>query len=754
MGPAGNAVERAFRAAGLIWAPAWLLNIAAALSGHTVVSLQPLVSIALVAAAVLAWALLLVRRIQPPTFVLVLFACSAAQLTLIDVHHLKGNYLYLTGLINSVVIIAGLLLPATASRAAAVVLVAGATSWLSAQSVASGAMQGLWRQLVIAGYYAIVDAMVVSYATSALRRAAKDTDAQARATEAYVNASARRQAVFAEHERITSLLHDTLINTLGAIRRGLPPSAAPQVRARCTMDLHRIRQFAAGASSGEQVALATVTAEAAATADALGLRAQVDPAPEVVVPSDIAGVVLGAVTELLLNVSKHTGDDRVEVNFAVHGTPAELVVTVRDFGPGWDGRGPLRGFAQSVQQRLRGIGGRHDVQAAAGQGTLVTIWVPLAAPPPANAPAAALGARMPAAVRRVALICGAWWVSLGGVQTALAWQQPAFLGSLLGLSVLGATLLTAIALTRRTRTLPQPLQWVFALPMAAVVALPQSGIPGCGMSEPGAWGPDGAVGLVMAMVLLGRGRQPALASILGLALGLAYPLVTAARADGACTGTVLTTFLIEVGTVLAVNLFRTKSESLLAASQQESDAAVAAAAAEAAADYRGRTLATRLTTVSGQASGLMAAIAEGAAAHFDTATRRKAGAYEQALRGMLTLPPELGALGDVVADCLLQAAEHGVAARLLGADTVAPPPAPHIPALRDLLNSMVAHPDLSATVNISVTAVGDAAVLTIVTAAHPALPLPRQSSESTDEFRITTEVLEGEILVTATWRMT
>ena len=754
MGPAGRAVERAFRAAGLIWAPAWLLNIVAALSGHTVVSRAPHLAFAAVAAAALAWGLLLLGRMRAGTFVLVLLASSATQLVLIDVRHLDGNYLYLTGLVNSVVVIAGLLLAARGSRLTAAALVTGAIGLLATRAVADGLIDSLWRQLTIAGYYAIVDVMVVSYATSVLHRAAFDADTQARDTAAYVSASARRQAILAEHSRITGMLHDTLINTLGAIRRGVSPNSADQVRARCRMDLERVSQFTTGVASGEQVSVTALAVEAATTADALGLRAQIEPSPSAAVPSDVAGALLGAVTELLLNVSKHTADRRVDVRFEARATPAELIVTVRDYGPGWDGQGPLRGFALSVQQRVADVGGQCEVQALAGQGTSVSVSVPMQAPPAAGAAPAPLSARMPAAVRGVAMVCGVWWLSLGVLQTAMAWSQPAFAGSLAGLGILCATLMTAVLLTRRGGPLTQPWQWAFVLPMAAVVSLPQTGMPGCGMSEPGAWGPDGAVGVIMAMVLLGRGRQPALAAIAGLALGLAYPLVTGTAADGACTGSVLATFLIEVGTVLAVNLFRSKSESLLAASQREGEAAVAAAAAEAAADYRVQTLSLRLAAVTGQAGDLLARIADGTADPADPQIRRRAGAYEQAMRGLLALPPEAGAIGELLADCLMRAADAGTAARLLGADAVPPPPPTHIPALRNLLDSFVVHPDSSATVNLSVTALGDEAMLSIVTAAHPALPLPRQEPDPMGEFRIDTEILEDQILATAIWRVT
>ena len=407
MARSAQAVERAFRAAGLIWAPAWLLNIASALAGHTEVSRAPGVAIALVCGAVLAWFLLMRTRITSRVFVNVLLISSVTQIALTDVSHLNGNYLYLTGLINSVVVLAGLLLTARGARISAVALVAWALTWLTLQAVRTGVMDVLWRQLLIAGYYAVVDVMVVSYATGVLRRAARDADTQALTTDEFLSASTRRRAVLLEHQRIMSLLHDTLINTMGAIRRGVPASAAEQVRARCRMDLERVRGFVDHGNAGDVVTTAALTAESLAIADALGLQARIKCDATQEIPTDIATAVLGALTELLVNVSKHTGDSRVEVTFASTESVRELEVSVRDFGPGWDGHGPLRGFALSVLERLQRIGGRCTVSAIANSGTQVTLQVPLTPVPQSSAPtSASLAALMPVALRMLTLICG------------------------------------------------------------------------------------------------------------------------------------------------------------------------------------------------------------------------------------------------------------------------------------------------------------------------------------------------------------
>ena len=752
---AAKAVERAFRVAALIWAPAWLLNIALALAGHTVVSRAPSLAIVCIGGAVLAWLLLSRTRITSRTFVTVLWVSSCAQIALADVRHLSGNYLYLTGLINSVVVLAGLLLAARGARTSAMALVALTLTWLTWHAVHTGLMDVLWRQLLIAGYYAVVDVMVVSYATSVLRRAARDADTQALTNDEFLSASTRRRAVLLEHQRIMSLLHDTLINTLGAIRRGVTASTAEQVRARCRMDLERVRGFVEHSNAGDAVTPAALTAETVARADALGLQAQIECDATLEIPTDVATAVLGALTELLLNVSKHTGDSRVDVTFGVNESARELEVSVRDFGPGWDGRGQLRGFALSVHERLQSVQGRYTVSALPDSGTQVTLHIPLTPVPQVSRPTSTpLAALMPVALRKLTLICGMWWVSLGAVQTALAWGSQAFSGSFVALTVLIAALVTAGWWARRQGALSATAAWVLMVPLAAVTALPQLGIPGCAMTEPGAWGPDGAVGIIMAIVLMGRSWQPVLACSAGLVVGLLGPLFFSTARHGDCPGASMTTLLIEIGTVFALHLFRSKAEGLISQSHQAQEEAAAADAEEAVAEYRQQTFSTRLALLSGPTGRLFANIATGTADPTATDIRRAAGALEQALRAVTALDPELGAFGDMLTDFIMDAAGRGVQVRIVAADAISSPSPEVVHELRAMLDSLVANRTDSDGVTMTITALDDAASLSVVVSENPSAPFPHPRSSDSSGVTVTSEHLEQEILVTATWSAT
>ncbi len=91
-----------------------------------------------------------------------------------------------------------------------------------------------------------------------------------------------------------------------------------------------------------------------------------------------------AVGAALDNVRKHAGDE-ARAWILVEDEPDEVIVTVRDDGPGIpegrlaqaEGEGRL-GVAQSIRGRLRDLGGRAELISTPGQGTEVELTVPKA----------------------------------------------------------------------------------------------------------------------------------------------------------------------------------------------------------------------------------------------------------------------------------------------------------------------------------------------------------------------------------------
>jgi len=101
----------------------------------------------------------------------------------------------------------------------------------------------------------------------------------------------------------------------------------------------------------------------------------------VLLPAATAQELLAAVVEALHNVRHHVGED-ADAWILVESTPDEVVVTVRDDGPGIlperlaaaESEGHL-GIAQSIIGRLRDVGGTAIINSAPGEGTEVELHV-------------------------------------------------------------------------------------------------------------------------------------------------------------------------------------------------------------------------------------------------------------------------------------------------------------------------------------------------------------------------------------------
>lgn len=202
--------------------------------------------------------------------------------------------------------------------------------------------------------------------------------------ETRLQQAAEMEAATRERERLARGIHDSVLQVLALVqRRGaeLGGEAA---------ELGRL--------AGEQEAtlrslVGVGPAGSATTGDTCDLRALIGaratasvslaaPAEAVWLPCRVAGEMTAAVGSALDNVWKHCGDNaRAWVLIEDEGDA--VVVTVRDEGPGIapgrlaeaaaDGR---LGVAQSIQGRLRDLGGAAVITSAPGQGTEVEMRVP------------------------------------------------------------------------------------------------------------------------------------------------------------------------------------------------------------------------------------------------------------------------------------------------------------------------------------------------------------------------------------------
>ncbi|WP_370355370.1 sensor histidine kinase [Catenulispora sp. EB89] len=190
-------------------------------------------------------------------------------------------------------------------------------------------------------------------------------------------------------------LHDTVLQTLEAIALTLPGDADNAAR--------RLREVRAVAHA-EAVALRRELSrrtEARSTPSVVeglveglvglstelardGLRMRLDAAEGVDGPDGDDGLtpqrraaLLAAAREALRNVLKHSGV--AEALVRVWDEPDGLTVVVRDFGAGFDpaAHQPGFGLSESIAARLAEVGGTAGVGSRVGNGTSVTLWVPV-----------------------------------------------------------------------------------------------------------------------------------------------------------------------------------------------------------------------------------------------------------------------------------------------------------------------------------------------------------------------------------------
>ncbi|MBC7448253.1 MAG: tetratricopeptide repeat protein [Hymenobacteraceae bacterium] len=133
-----------------------------------------------------------------------------------------------------------------------------------------------------------------------------------------------------------------------------------------------IRQGLAGAVRELVQKLSAPVAGLRISLDAIGLERRLPPLVE--------GVLYRVVQELVANVVKHARADEVTLQLVHHGP--ELTVLLEDNGVGFDlaealAR-PEAGIGlRNLYSRIEYLGGRLDIDARAGRGTIVTIEVPV-----------------------------------------------------------------------------------------------------------------------------------------------------------------------------------------------------------------------------------------------------------------------------------------------------------------------------------------------------------------------------------------
>jgi signal transduction histidine kinase len=200
----------------------------------------------------------------------------------------------------------------------------------------------------------------------------------------------RLSALLHDRSRIGRELHDSVLQALYAIgvslaqspelRRGAPP-AGPLSRDQAADQLNKliqeIRRMILSVESDSMDPFRLVSelqalAQTVERVSELWIRVEVEPAAEEILTGEEARELVTITREALSNCVRHARATRIVIALRQIGSRVRL--SIRDNGSGFDvahGQAKGLGFAQ-MEDRVRKIGGRLDIQSTVGRGTCIT----------------------------------------------------------------------------------------------------------------------------------------------------------------------------------------------------------------------------------------------------------------------------------------------------------------------------------------------------------------------------------------------
>ena len=222
----------------------------------------------------------------------------------------------------------------------------------------------------------LVYAAIVGYGFDLIRQ----RDAMRQAAEGELEIVRYREIRNTEQQRLADHLHDSVLQTLHAIR--VDPGDRDQVdlvARRQERELRRtIRSFRSEFDEPFSAAMF------AARDDVEELyRVEIDMvcAYDAELTAELTGII-EATKEAMINAAKHSGSDTIIVHCSAEGS--DLNVLVRDRGQGFDSASAQqlnRGIENSIVRRVEKYGGSVTVQSTESFGTEVEMLIPLGSAP-------------------------------------------------------------------------------------------------------------------------------------------------------------------------------------------------------------------------------------------------------------------------------------------------------------------------------------------------------------------------------------
>lgn len=528
------------------------------------------------------------------------------------------------------------------------IFLVGAVLWFGHQPMAQdlGALFGL-------AAYSLASGMALAAAMSALRGTAQRSDEQARAWAEAESSSAQAEAGEIEQRRVIRLLHDTVVNTLGAVAR--LPQDPQTVAQRCQADLELLEQVEA--HDGDPRAILH-SAQVRARLLGVQLHVQEDQlGPHL--PPRMADAIHGALWESLNNVAKHAGTGAAELRWNWDGRTGH--VSLADSGPGFNAEnGWVGGGRGSVADRCAEAGIATSISSAAERGTTVHLsWHE--EPAPAVVPARMRLTALNEVTSRVVIGVGMIFAALGAFLVIVmpAGGRRASIPLLMIMSLV-------IWHADRVRRGETSRVWGLTYPLLVFLAamLPGSAIAGSSRVDLWWWGPQAALVVTVAAVLL-DGRVWVTVSTAGAYLVADLAVAISPSCADACRAESLSLIAVDMAVVAAVIAFRHRLTTTWEVGQQ----AWAARAAEQQRTAEARAVAavrTRMLAFAGQvAEPILEGLARGELSSADTEVHARASRAEATLRALAAVPPTapVGAY-DALAGFVAEAHRRDVELRL------------------------------------------------------------------------------------------
>ncbi|MCD2499237.1 sensor histidine kinase [Microbacterium nymphoidis] len=520
----------------------------------------------------------------------------------------------------------------------------------------------------------------------ALLRIGTTADEAARAAEEATRRAVLTRESSARIAEEARVLHDTAINTLGAIANaGAGITDLARVRQQCARDVVSLTALRAEQPMVETTSLLDLFGQPGLPTRRGGLTDEDLEQIGARLSSATVSALVGCVREAVTNATKHSGADYVSITTAVD--DGEFVLTVADDGVGFDpvaAHGRQRGLANSIAARASDAGIATRIHSGTGLGTRITLLAPLDAAPrdePLSLSADVAGF-LGASRLRAAEMYGLGVTLIGVLLTAIGGAN-AYGALFLMLAVMAGAWLAFRARRLRAHRGGLAVALVAAALTVFVLSAAATDFGSSGVVHWQALAPTGALIMTFALLPSLRIIVASLSAVAAVVIALA---LTVAAADLTAAGNIAVAGCVTLGFAALWARFQILVERIGARSlrsrQETFTANLATEVAAAAQAHYLRWMAAGLD----DAITLLQELADGSRHPADEETRALCADEERYLRQLVQISPELIHLGREMMPTLQFARDRGIdySLRLGSTDTADE-------ATARLLSAMVLH---------------------------------------------------------------